>query len=226
MSNALGLGNLVQLRVWCADSEQASVNTFWYVVGAAGPPAATDQDTADQVETAVAGGMKPLIANTALFRGVEVQLHDPTPPPPTSMSGYGALFSAVFQNAHAGAGTAGAVGLPRQTCGLGSFQTGRAGAVGRGRWYAPFPSDTDNLGNGQPTAGYATRLESMTAFFAAGISVAVGGRTATLVRILLHRRNKAGVWPLPSPVLTHSTSAFWATQKRRGDFGRANKSPV
>ena len=219
MASVFVVNTDVALRVWCSDNEQASVQTFWYHVAAVGALPATDQDFADQFEPFIAVRFKGILHSLANYRGVQVQVF-------ASLPNGRALNSVVFNNADAGGGTAGSGALPRQTCGLASFQTAFPGPSGRGRTYYPFPAIADDIGDGSPTAGYISRIGSLTADFAVGIAVVGGARTATLVRIIRHRGTDRTPWVPGSPVAAQSVSNKWATQRRRGSFGRANVSPV
>jgi hypothetical protein len=217
MTTALVVGAQVQVRIWCADVEQASVNTLEYIVAAVSSPAATDQDVADNLSVAFNGLYKAVLSDTAFYRGVQVRIG----------ASPGLLFTApVFNNSSAGPGTAGAVGLPRQTCGLVSYQTLFSGQANRGRSYIPFPAQADDATFGVPGATYLTNLGLLAGDMGVGLSISVGARTATLVRVLIHRKNKAGATPPPSPITSFSISLRWATQRRRGSFGRANASPI
>lgn len=222
MANVLGVGELVKCRVWCntaAGNGQASVNTIWFTVAATGSPPATDQDVADTLDGLIHAQMKGLLSAIATYRGVQAQIY-------SSVTPYLAFFVDVFQNANAGAGTVAGNILPPQSCGLISFSTARSGAGFRGRWYQPFPGAADDSGGGSPSAGYITRLAALAGNVSIGLAPAIGGRTATLVRAIVHGKNKGGVIPPPTPVVGASASSNWATQRRRGDFGRQNKSPI
>lgn len=217
MSTTLLPGMLVSARFWTADSEQASINVINYRVPSVTGVATTDQDMANYLDLQMASVYKPLIYNAANYRGVQVAILGVTPRPAT-----------VFSNTHAGAGTAGATGLPRQTCGLVSYQTALGGRRFRGRTYLPFPTTADNQTNGTPTPGYLTLLTNWLAQLFASNTVPNAGATgsAAILPVLNHR---AGKTPIPATVtdITHSTvSPSWATQRRRGSFGRANSVPI
>jgi hypothetical protein len=215
----LYVGSLVLVRVWCRQFAQASVNNLWYTVAAVGASPATDLDVATARDADFASPYKSLLANSAEYRGVQAQIYLATPP-------NRAAFSAAFINTSAGPGLAGATPLPSQTCGLIQFQTGEAGQANRGRLFIPFPAVLDNSSGGTPVAGYVTRLTTLVALMDSGISIVAGARTATLVRVLRHGKNKAGVQPTPTPVTSGTASDLWATQRKRGDFGRTNVSPI
>lgn len=221
MPNTLTVGSPVKVRIWTRvlPENQAAVNTIYYIVAAVGSPAASDLDVATQIDATIAPHYKALLSGVAEYRGVQAQILNTLYP-------YKAFYSAAGVNTNAGAGTGAATLLPSQTCGLISFQTARAGRAFRGRFYAAFPSQGMDSGGGSPTAGYITNLTTLTGDVDTGLSIVQGGRTATLVRVILHKKDKSGVVPDPSPVIAASVSELWATQRRRGNFGRHNDSPL
>lgn len=213
------VSDLVLLRIWCADTEQAAVNTCWYQVAAVGATPATDEDFATQMNTLLAPLYKPVLNAHAEYRGTQVQIMLPVPP-------NHAAYSPVFDNSLVGPGTGGADALPRQTCGLGSFQTAKPRQANRGRIYYPFPGTIADVGDGSPVAGYVAAIGIITADLSVGIAVVAGARTATLVRVLRHGKDKTGFTPPVTPVTGSTVATKWATQRRRGSFGRANSSPI
>jgi len=221
MATTLTVGDYIRVRVWTrvlAES-QAAVNSLWYIVAAVGGTPATDLDVATQLDTSIAPGYKPLLSADAEYRGVQAQITQVVPP-------YRAKNAVQESNSHAGVGTGGTSLLPSQTCGLGRFATDLAGRQARGRMYYAFPSQASDTGLGVPNTTYIAALASLTGFFAAGVAISVTGRTATLLRVLIHQPNKAGVTLPPSPVQSSSVSSLWATQRKRGNFGRHNDSPI
>lgn len=222
MSQGLVVGELVRIRIFNYFSLQAqlSLNILHYVVGATSPTPPTDQDVADQVDGFYSAVYRPAMPATASYRGVEVQILNTVWP-------YKALYVGATQNAAAGDGTASGAPLPGQVSGLISYQTARPGQGFRGRSYIGFPAIVHDTGAGNPTPAYRVLLNAIGNITAAGIAVVtLGGNTATLVRVILHGKDKTGFIPTPTPVDGFATSANWATQRRRGDFGRQNVSPV
>jgi hypothetical protein len=128
-----------------------------------------------------------------------------------------------------GVGTAGAVHLPKQTCGLISYVDGLSGRAHRGRMYVPFPSSADNVADGVPTVGYVVNLGALlTALLVPIIVVGAGGNTT--IQPGLYHRAKVGPPPVPQSITILSgpptPSTLWATQRRRGDYGRPNRAPL
>ena len=221
MVQALALGDFVRVRTYCLFDLQAqlSVNNLDYIVGAVGGTPATDQDVADQVDAAVAGPYKDLMTAAATYKGVQVSTLLVTPP-------YLTRTNPVSATTNAGVGVAAGAPLPGQVSGLISLRTARGGRAGRGRSYIGFPGIVHDTGAGNPTAGYVAFLVALADQITVGLSISAGGRTATLVRVVLHTKNKFEVVPPPDGVTSFVARAKWATQRRRGDFGRLNVSPI
>ncbi len=222
MSNSLTVGAIVRCRIWvqtAAGGGQASVNTLHYTVASIGGVAATDSDVAVTLDSVVHVDYKALLSSTAVYRGVQAQILNSIPP-------FLAFFAEQFTIANFGVGSVAGPILPPQTSGLISFSTARAGVAFRGRSYVSFPGQADDSGGGSPSASYTARLANLASDFGGGLAIAIAGRSATLVRVLLHRKNKAGITPPPDPVISFVGSRLWATQRRRGYFGRLNRSPI
>jgi hypothetical protein len=212
-------GDLLKVSVYCTNNEQASVNTFWYSVIGVGSPDASDKDMATLLDTGFLNtAMPPILNNLTRYNGVEVQIYRPA-------GGLYVIFNAAISIVGAGNGTGGSVALPRQTAGLTDWRTTFAGRAYRGRTYWPFPSVSHDIGDGTPTAAYIALLTTLTNGFLNFTNV-TGTGTATVALIMRHRKNKAGTIPIPSLITTGTSLNKWATQRRRGSFGRPNVSPI
>lgn len=211
MPSPLAPAQIVEAQAWCVDAEQASVNTWYYFVGGVSAPAPTDQDFADALDALLAPAYKPMINNNAQYRGVAVRILNQTPE-----------LAIVTSSVSPGAGSGGPISLPRQVSGLTGWKTPFAGPGFRGRTYWPFPSATADVGDGTPTLAYQT-LENTISEIVHNYSVlSIGGGSAAFTHSLYHRAAKAvtlitGDWTIPNK---------WATQRRRGSYGRANSSPI
>lgn len=212
---ALLTGDVVTFRVWSVVAEQAAVNTFHYLIGAITGVGADLGDAASAFDSLIATDFKMLLQNNAQYRGVQAYVnHLPLPLAQVSTAG-------------AGAGTGGTVGQARQTCGISKWLTDFAGPAYRGRTYWPFPPTADDSGIGVPSAPYIVDLQTITVLMFTFFSIpgTVSGAAACRM-VLKHGINKSGVIPPPTLITTLSVDPVWATQKRRGSFGRANVSPI
>jgi hypothetical protein len=211
----LTVGFVYNVATYCTLDAQASINRrSWYVSSLTGVPC-DEGDLAHNVSQAQAAPYKALLTDPAKYAGVVV----------TRDKRYGVSpFPAdILSNLGNGVGTAGATPLPKQTSGLFSVYTPFQGKHFRGRMYVPFPDAADNTVDGIPTAGYLVRLGTLATVFITPLSfVGLGGGLCTIVCCLVSTGP-----PIRNPILTSFTvRPAWATQRKRGDYGKANKSPV
>lgn len=219
MSTALNVNDLLKCRIWCSNAEQASVNTLWYQVLTIGSPPATDLDVATEMDTGFLNtALPPMLNNLTMYNGVQVQIYRP-------IGGTNFIYAAEDSVAGAGMGTGGAIALPRQTSGLTHWGTVFAGRQYRGRSYWPFPSVSHDVGDGTPTAAYVTLVDTLGTGFLALSSIS-GVGTATVQLVMMHRKPKVGDTPLPTIIRVATAENKWATQRRRGSYGRPNVSPI
>lgn len=210
MATFIRVADIVETRIYCTLGDQCSCNVSYWVCTAKTALGVSDQEWSIAHESAIHTTFKALISTPAFFRGVESRIKTITPKP-----------AAASSNAHAGAGTAGATACPRQTAGLITTYTPYAGAAGRGRIYVPFPSVSDDTGSGSPTAGYITKLNAAATWLYSSTTVVGLSGTADMYPALW--RPPSGFWVAITSWLSRDK---WATQKRRGDYGRPNQSPI
>lgn len=119
-------------------------------------------------------------------------------------------------------GTAGTTPLPSQTCGIYTLQTPFAGRKYRGRSYIPFPDYADSLMGAIPipTGAYFGKVADIATVCSGSEIVTTGGGATTI---------EWGVWHRATGTITLNTdfrvTQKWATQRRRGNFGRPNAAP-
>jgi hypothetical protein len=210
MATVLAPTNLLRCSMWCSEAGQASVSSFYYLVVTVGGVPATDQDVGDTLATNAGALLRACINNNATFNGIVTQKIIPPP-----------LTVDVFSTANAGAGSGGTPALPKQVTGLVSWYTALAGRAKRGRTYMPFPAVPADLGDGTPTAAYQTAVSTFANAVKGLTAIAIGGRTATLALILYHRQ--LTTYDVITALLVRNQ---WATQRRRGAYGRPNISPI
>jgi hypothetical protein len=164
------------------------------------------------------GVIKTWLNNQASYRGMLVQKVWPLPKP---------MFE--FSDAAAGAGTSGAQQLPRQTAGLLYYQTALAGRAFRGRNYVPFGGTAlQHATSDQPSAAALVILNAIATSLGATYTINPGGSTITVTPVIYHPKGYG-----KPPANLHTTTGItfsaartqWATQKRRGDYGRQNTAP-
>lgn len=204
----LAAGELWQMRAIMATSDQIGINvTHWLIVDPGTPPR-TDAQFALACETQVAASYKALIGASATFKGCSVYRVLPEPATLPAVSG-----------TLAGVGTLGGDLLPKQTCGVVTWTTIFAGPAYRGRIYVPFPAEAGNDADSTPTAGYLASLNALAVAYNNFVAFTAGGVTATIQQVLRH----GGDVPIvPTPITSYIVRDKWATQRRRGDYGRRN----
>jgi len=203
-------GDILQMRVWCSDTEQASVNTVYYkVLSITGD--IDDLDAAVQFDTLIASSMKDFLNNNATYDGVQCRIWNRVPLPIAQSSTGGA-----------GVGVGGAVALPRQTCGLISWKTEKAGPGYRGRWYMPFPAVSADVTDGKPSTGYVGSLVDFANLLITYTAIDAGGGSVAAVDMVLN----SIVHAAQNKITNARGNDRWATQRRRGSYGRSNLSPI
>lgn len=215
MSFDLNVGDKMEVRFYCFHdaSQQLGVNTVRFAIASATPggPINSD-DMADALDTQYAANFKACLDSSARYAGLSVQdfpLRQMVP---------------SFNNDGAGAGTVAGNDAPTQASGLITLRTKYAGPSGRGRIYVPFPSVTSNDTTGVPTAAYKVLLDSLAGELVGPVSLVVG---AGLVDVLVYPIIcNAGGTGIEKRVLTASGVLKWATQRRRGSYGRKNSLPA
>lgn len=211
MSQNVVVNDVLVSEVYVNESglQQTAVSRrFWLCTAITGTPTFTL--VAAYLDNLFAPLIKPIIVNSATYLGTRVRRVFPN-----TLD----TWSAVA--AHAGVGTAGAVGLPAQSCGLGEFYSAKIGKPNQGRIYLPFPSASSNTGAGVPSAGYITDALAYVTEFSNTQNAGTGGNVATLVSVLW----KASAPTFTTQIITVNLATSWATQRRRGGFGRFNRPP-
>src|SRR5215475_589959 len=188
--------------------QYAFIVRHWLVQNVTGT-GMTDAALATAFDNLFAPLLKPLITASASYYGTQVQKIWPLP-----------IFIPAGTSANTGIGTAAVNSLPKQTCGLISLRTAIAGRKGRGRLYVPFPSVGDDTAAGAPVAGYVTRLNTLGAQLNVAQTLGVAPNQVTLRSVVYHRALHT-----TDAIITCISSNLWATQRRRGDYGRVNVAP-
>jgi len=203
------VGGLYRLRVYCQSGEQGAITTNYAVCTAITVQAATDQELAAYWDANVGAGFIPAMAVTAEYRGVSVR--NLTRVPKTAD---------VFNNAGAGVGTAGAVGLPTNTAGLIRLKTGLAGRGMISHAYIPFPSEDDNELAGVPDAAYRLVLGTISTDMSGTFTVPTAGGNTQFTPVIWHGDGSTTF------ITDFDVATKWSHQDRRAAFGRPNTSPI
>jgi hypothetical protein len=199
------------IEFYSALQQSAVQRRYWRVFANPVPGLATFDDVAAEVSSLVAIRYKTLMANGAKYLGTRVRRVSPVGLDQWGVSVVGA-----------GDGTAGAVAAPGQVAGLITFLSPFLGKSGEGRMYVPFPALADIVGDGSARPAYVVALTSLAGKFTLPLSV-VGPTGGTW-------ELDAALWSPSAPAewknITDSrASSVFATQRRRGAYGRLNRLP-
>lgn len=85
----------------------------------------------------------------------------------------------------------------------------------------PFPAESQNDADQTPTAAYLVVLFNYTSVAIASLLAGVNPNTNTLESIVYNRASGTGI-----PITSFTARDKWATQRRRGDYGRTNILPI
>jgi len=199
----------------CRMGDQVAENTFLYSIGSVIGTGVLDQSCIDQAATIVGAHLKACLNTNAEYRGAVGHLQ-------TGLNLYQRVFSTVNQ----GAGPIAGDPLPKQVCGVITRRGEFAGRHHQGRVYVPFPSETHNEAvAGRPTIAYQGLLGSYAGDLYTALNVVVGGSSAILTP---YYKFTSGDPPntFAFPYVSSQTRDYWGTQRRRGDFGPRNISPI
>jgi hypothetical protein len=206
----MAVGDIIQMRIECHSEPQVSQNVRHFIISVENPPAATLQQMAAALNTIFAPLYKNVLNANAFFRGVGTRrVH----PPPLTLE--------ATTDDSAGLGLILGDQLPAQVSGIITLKTQFAGRAYRGRVYIPFPGEASNTASATPDATYLSNLNLLGSAFITGVVVPNGAGNSTLTPVIFHRVNK-----LTTVLLDFTARPVWATQRRRGDYGRPNTPTI
>ena len=194
--------------------DQIAENTFLWSIGTV-IGGISDQDCVDRISTVLGPHLKACLSSAAEFRGTVGQLE-------TGLNKYQRVYSSISQGAGGVAGDP----LPKHIAGVITRRGEFAGRHHQGRIYVPFPSEASNDGpNGRPNIAYQGLIGSYAGDLYTALVVTVGGASAVLTP---YYRFTTGTPPntFAFPYVSSQARDYWGNQRRRGDFGPKNVSPI
>jgi hypothetical protein len=205
------VGGVVRHVMYCTIPGQVSVTKRDYqCVSITGGSNIDGQSVIEMFDNYHATSMKNCLAASATYYGSQLYYQTPV----------GLKPRPVYTKVNQGIGSDLADLLPTQSCGLISLYTDTLGKTGQGRVYVPFPSiDSIDL-NGTPDNLYLVDLDVLAQSLIAPHIVPGGGVTATFTPVLYIPGGEP-----PKPIIRYIVRDAFATQRRRGAFGRLNASP-
>jgi len=200
-----------EIKTYCVSGDQVCINVRnWRTIhedtGGAFP-----QEIVDIYSAQVALLHQNWMPVTARFIGCSLQFANvlpPTIPPFTSSLG-------------AGDGNRSGDLLPKQAAGLIRLKGSLAGRHGRGRLYIGFGTEVWNGPGGTVVGAGLVTLDALRLWYASQHNF-VGATGATRLEPCLRNRTDNSY----TTVVDSIVDDRWATQKRRGDFGRVNPIPL
>lgn len=217
-----------KVRYFTSCGSQLGVNVIWYKLMTieAGPTVgATVLGSA--MSLAAAPLYKAIMAADSQYRGLGIQNWY------TGIVGTTPSIEYLVSDG-LGIGSGAIPTMSKQTCGIVTKRTTRAKKGGRGRVYLPFPSNGANTNNGVPIAAYITAATNWAAKLVSTFTVNCPGVNNVTVQCYHRVKQKVVVNPpvpgafewLFYPVLEYVVRNRWATQRRRGDYGKQNVFPI
>jgi len=212
MAHAIVITNhIIEVKTYCLHLEQLGINSLHYrISGTTGGPV-YDDEAAVACDLLINPLYLPLLNANAQWKGLTFQIVGGGTPQPYQVSA-----------THSNFGTVAGDLMSRQTCGIITKLTAGIGRANRGRVYFPFPGEADNQVTATPVAGYVTRLTNLANVILVPFNIAgASGGTITMQPIIFHRLSG-----LSTDINGFRSNQKWATQRRRGSYGRPNTLPT
>lgn len=196
--------DILQLTTACYSRGQVGLNILYYRCSAASPGALVD-DIAINQDVAGAIAYRPGMTSQSMYYGTRWR----------SVTNPG--FAPWFHNDNEIQGNAMGSTLPTQVCGIITKKTDLIGRANRGRMYIPFPSDIYRTFPFEtPNDDYQTLLRALAGLFL----FTIVSETWVAQPVIYHR-----VGMFPTDITSFAVQPRWATQRKRGDYGKLNPLP-
>lgn len=206
----MAVGDIYEVKLFTQQGPQMGLMVFHYRVSAISAPEATVDQIAAAMEGSFASLVKAVMTAQADFRGASARKVRPLP--------IGVEF---LTGNFPGPGTIGGDPLPPQVSGIITLRSALAGRANRGRKYVPFPAEASNDTGFAPTAAYLTVMTNLANEFDDMQNVPNGAGSSDLTPVIFHR-----LLGTTTDVTFALVRNAWATQRRRGAYGRPNVAPV
>lgn len=204
------VNQFLEIKTYCHLDNQLGINVHYGQIQIIGAGGIGITDLTSDISTWFATSMKALLCTPALYLGVSVRQYD---------NGGGNNIP-YWSKTGQGYGSAGATPCPKQCAGILTKTTLDGSRAGRGRLYIPFPATADVEADGNPTAGYLTRAIALAAAIDGDENVS--SDPEVVLRFGLMHWRVASSFIRTNDVIARDR---FATQRRRGDYGRINAIP-
>jgi len=198
-----------EIKNYCVSGDQIGINVRHFIVNTLSLGGLTDQEIADNFGSLAKSVYRPWMPVTARWLGVTVT-NITTPPFP----------SPTISTTPGGDGTATGDALPTQNAGIIHLKSALGGRHGRGRVYVPFGAEVWNSSQGLVNTPGGILLDAIRALWGEALLLSVGLRATGLQPAIRNRTTNA-----LTPITVSTFDTRWATQRRRGGFGRQNPVP-
>lgn len=206
---ALANDMILEHKIFTYKAPQVAVNVMhWKVTALA--IGMSDQEAVNSLDALVAPQYIGCLSANATYYGSQLSVVYPGP-----------REDVVQTSSSLSVGSQSGDDMPSQTCGIITKRSGTAGRANRGRFYVAFPTEACNSAAGIPESAYITSMGALTTIICASQSITNGVGTCTLVPVIFHRLSPS----TPTTITNGRVNAKWATQRRRGAYGRPNAIP-
>lgn len=210
-----GVNDILQIRVAASQNNQESLNITHWKVTSVVTGGATLAEMALALDNTWRPAYKLWYPSAVTYQGTGVK--NLTPP-----------ASLEFSNqAGTGAGTNTGNPVPTQVSGLIKKLSLMSGVSNRGRIYVGFVSTVCVDAFGEPNATAISKLGAINAAYDVSQTIVGGTGTTVLGLVIKHAISPTNPSPglLNTPVDRMVVSTRFATQRRRGDYGKINTDP-
>lgn len=213
----MAVGSNYRHRTYCYLGDQVAISTRYFKVGAITGGPVSENAFITSLDTSLSALYIPLLTNGALYIGSNIQ----------SLLGGPPYEQPTGTNANQANGTGGTRPMPGQVCGIYSTTSELTGPGFRGRSYVPFPDTTagSTAAPSIPIPTYQALLSALAINVIGSLNVTGGGGTTT-IQWELCEFSPGGAVFATVPLTDFIVRPRWATQKRRGDYGRTNPQPT
>jgi hypothetical protein len=206
---AVAINSQWRIKAFCYQDNQVGINIrYFFTTGVIGA-GLSEQQLLDAWSARAAVLYKTWLVDSATFLGMTMSPILTAPPVNTYLSTVGQ-----------GPGTVSSDPLPKQIAGIIRLTTGIVGRGNNGRVYVPFPAEAYNGVDNKPTLTALDVLSSIALLWSNAQTFMSGADGVTASPLLFHR-----VTNTATNIARGVAVPSWATQRRRGDFGRQNPIP-
>ncbi len=200
-----------ETKTFCMAGDQVGINVRnWRVTDIVGGASFDAQDYVDALSLRASFLHRAWMPDSCRYLGMQLY----------NINVAGIPSEVVTSAAGGGLGNQSSEQLPRQVAGLIHLKTLLASRHGRGRMYIPFGCELWNTTNGDVSPTALAILDSLRILYGEPQTVSLAGVHCQLWPAIKERATN-----VLTLVFNSSTEKRWATQRRRGQFGRQNPIP-